>query len=171
MHKKRLPLASAGSVGFQRPQPGDGPIGDPVGRVKRLRHASAPGLLAACQFEPRRWHGVLWPDQLVGIGHLLTQPAPPVAVLLIGMMNAKVDRLEAVEGRGDVELGMLFPALPAFLAMLARPFAACLAGVARLVGARHLRRLGLDVLQMRLADMRRAIARLTQHLGQHGFIQ
>ncbi len=70
--------------------------------------------------QPRRGNRVGSTDQPVGIRHLLAQPAPPVAMLLVGMPDGQCHLLETVVGQLELESGIVLPAFPDFLAIPAR---------------------------------------------------
>ena len=59
---------------------------------------------------------------------LLTDPAAPMAVFIVGVVDAQIDRVEAVIGGTNIPVRLVLPALPHLLAMLTGAFAACLGG-------------------------------------------
>ena len=148
-----------------------GPFRDPVGGVKVLGQLGAPGLLTAAELKLWRGQGIVVANECIHIGVLLACPTPPMAVLIIGMVNAQVYMVKAIKRRFNVAGGVVFPSFPNFLPMAARRLAARLVCQTRCSRFGVLRGLDFNVLQVRFAHVKGLVARIAQGLRQGSLVQ
>lgn len=143
-------------------------IGDVSGGMQLLGHACAPGLAAGGKGQAWRGNRVGRTNQALGIRRLRPQPAPPVAVLLVGVTDGQAYVLETVVGQTQLERLILVPALPHLLPVHPRVWPRRFVRAARLASWPGRRDVG-DVLKMGLADEAGAVARLAQQVDKGGF--